>query len=62
MALLIECPKCKHRNSEGVSACKKCEYARFKKDNAKVYWVDFFYQGKRLHERVGPSRAQKQDK
>ena len=57
MALLIECPKCKHRNSEGVSACKKCEYARLKKDNAKVYWVDFFYQGKRLRERVGPSRA-----
>ena len=57
MALLVECPKCRHRNSEGVGTCKKCEYARLKKDNAKTYWVDFFYQGKRYRERIGPSRT-----
>ena len=56
MALLVECPKCRHRNSEGVRTCKKCEYTRLKKDNAKTYWVDFFYQGKRYRERIGPSR------
>ena len=68
MGLLVECPKCRSRNPEGVAACRgnfrsgerkgqKCDYARLNKHSGKTYWIEFREYGKRKRERIGPSKT-----
>ena len=68
MGLLVECPKCRSRNPEGVAACRgnfrsgerkgqKCDYARLNKQAGKTYWIEFREYGKRKRERIGPSKT-----
>ena len=56
MGLLIECPRCKVRNSPKAEKCK-CGQGLRKLGN-KNYWVEFYDgTGRRRRERVGPSKA-----
>jgi integrase len=73
MALLQECPKCKERQSlkywaevgEGdlvkkvLRARVKCESCGFKlnKSSGKVYWIEYYQNGRRKRERIGPSKS-----
>ncbi len=55
MGLLIECPKCKIRNSPKAEKCK-CGLA-LKKLGNKTYWIEFYDEtGGRRRERIGPSK------
>jgi integrase len=55
MALLVECPKCKKRNSTKISTCK-CGL-NIKKAAHKNYWIEFYYNGRKTRKRIGPSKA-----
>ena len=55
MALLIECPKCRKRNSADAASCK-CGF-NIKKAAHKNYWIEYYLHGKRKRERIGPSKA-----
>jgi len=55
MAVLIECPKCKVRNSMRTTECK-CGF-NIKKAAGKIYWVEYYINYKRKRERIGPSKA-----
>lgn len=73
MALLQECPKCKERQSlkywakvgEGDSVKKvvrtrrRCQSCGFKldKSSGKTYWIEYYQNGKRKRERIGPSKS-----
>lgn len=55
MALLIECPECKKRNSQKVKVCK-CGFA-LAKFSGKVYWIEYYDHDRRLRrERIGPNK------
>lgn len=54
MGLLVECPKCHYKGSSSKSQCI-CGY-KFGGGNEKIYWVDYYVDGKRKRERVGPSK------
>jgi hypothetical protein len=56
MGLLVECPKCGHRNSMKTDDCKKCG-RNVKKASGKTYWIEYYFEGGRKRERVGPSKA-----
>jgi integrase len=56
MGLLVECPKCSHRNSLKTDDCKKCG-RNVKKASGKTYWIEYYFEGSRKRERVGPSKA-----
>ncbi len=55
MGLLIECPKCRKRNSTRTASCK-CGL-NIRKAAHKNYWIEFYFRGKRKRERIGPSKA-----
>jgi len=56
MAILIECPNCRYRNSENRGTCKRCGLD-LKKAKDKVYWIEYYTKDrKRKRERVGPWR------
>ncbi len=55
MGLLVECPKCKYRNSPKRNECKKCNFV-LKKSSGKVYWIEYTNMG-RKRERIGPNKA-----
>ena len=55
MALLVECPDCKKRNSADAASCK-CGF-NIKKAAHKNYWIEYYLHGKRKRERIGPSKA-----
>ena len=56
MALLVECPECKKRNSQKVKACK-CGFA-LAKFSGRVWWIEYYDHDKRLRrERIGPNKA-----
>ncbi|MGA2466036.1 MAG: site-specific integrase [Thermodesulfobacteriota bacterium] len=73
MALLQECPKCKERLSldywevvrEGEITRKvkktreKCSSCGFKlrKASGKVYWIEYYINGRRKRERIGPNKS-----
>ena len=40
MALLVECPQCKRRNSQKEKACKGCGFA-LAKHSGRVWWIDY---------------------
>jgi integrase len=56
MGLLVECPLCGHRNSMKTDDCKKCG-RNVKKASGKTYWIEYYVEGGRKRERVGPSKA-----
>ena len=55
MALLIECPDCKRRSSMKATRCK-CGL-NVKKAAGKVYWIEYYVDGRRKRERIGPAKA-----
>jgi integrase len=54
MAILVECPECKARNSVKVKACK-CGFG-LAKFSGRVYWIEFYQAGQRRRERIGPNK------
>jgi len=55
MGLLMECPKCKYRNSLKKDKCK-CGLA-IKKLGNKIYWIEWYDEtGRKRRERIGPSK------
>ena len=54
MALLIECPECKNRNSlkNKSYSCGK----NLRKESHKCYWIEYYVSGKRRRERIGRSK------
>ena len=55
MAILIECPECKKRVSVARKECA-CGF-KFAKSSSKVYWIEYYVNGRRKRERIGPNRA-----
>ncbi len=61
MALLVECPKCKLRNSMKNAKCK-CAF-NIRKAHSKVYWIEYYADnGKRRRERIGNSKEAAQNR
>ncbi len=54
MALLIECPNCKNRNSLKNISCNCGKTLR--KASGKVYWIEYYLAGSRKRERIGHSK------
>jgi integrase len=62
MALLVECPQCKRRNSQKEKACKGCGFA-LAKHSGRVWWIEYYDHDKRLRrERIGPNKAAAEQK
>jgi integrase len=56
MAILVECPTCKYRNSLKKDTCK-CGFP-LKKAAGKAYWIEYYDDaGMRRRERIGPSKG-----
>ncbi len=55
MGLLVECPHCHKRYSLRKSKCQ-CGFG-LKKASGKVYWIEYYIEGRRKRERIGPSKA-----
>jgi integrase len=55
MALLVECPECKKRNSQKAKSCK-CGFA-LAKFSGRVWWIEWYQEGQRIRERIGPNKA-----
>lgn len=53
--MLVECPKCKRRNSAKAKNCK-CGFA-LAKFSGKVYWIDYLVGGYRKRQRIGPNKT-----
>jgi integrase len=63
MGLLVECPKCKRKNSINSKACtskvkddKACGFV-LSKYSGRVYWIEYYLDGQRKRERIGPNKA-----
>jgi integrase len=56
MALLVECQKCKSREAVETKDCKKCGF-KLGKASGKVYWIEYYFNGRRKRERIGPNKA-----
>ena len=54
MALIIECPKCKARKSTKAPTCS-CGI-NLRKSTGKVYWIEYYINGRRKRERIGTSK------
>jgi integrase len=55
MAIQVECPKCKQRNSLKTNNCS-CGFVGIKKHSGKVYWIDYRVGGIRKREKIGRSK------
>ena len=56
MALLVECPECKKRNSQKVKTCK-CGFA-LAKFSGRVWWIEYYdLDGRRRRQRIGNDKA-----
>jgi integrase len=55
MGLLQECPECKKRLSISRKDCP-CGI-KLAKTAGKVYWIEFYIDGRRKRERIGPNKA-----
>jgi hypothetical protein len=61
MALLIECPNCKARNSLKSKSCK-CGFA-LAKFSGRCYWISYYGEDRRQkRERIGPNKAAAQER
>lgn len=56
MALLVECPKCRKRQYDDSKPCIKCD-TPLSKNSKKIYWIEFYVEGKKRRERIGPNKA-----
>ena len=56
MALLVECPQCKRRNSQKEKVCKGCGLA-LAKHSGRVWWIEYYVDGQRKRERIGTNKA-----
>ena len=56
MGFLVECPKCRHRQGDDSISCKKCNTS-LKKFSGKVFWIEYYSNGRRKRERIGPNKA-----
>jgi integrase len=56
MGLLVECPQCKKRNSIPKKKCQGCGFP-LAKFSGKAYWIEYYIEGQRKRERVGPNKA-----
>ena len=54
MAMLQECPKCHKRYGLKSKTCS-CGF-RFAKTAGKIYWIEFYVDGRRRRERIGPNK------
>jgi len=54
MAILIKCPKCKHRMSQEAGTCE-CGL-NIRKADGKPYWIEYRIDGRRKRERIGTSK------
>ncbi len=55
MALLQECPQCKKRYSIHRKLCT-CGF-KFEKASGKVYWIEYYQDGRKRRERIGTNKA-----
>jgi len=55
VALLQECPRCKKRYSIHRKVCT-CGF-RFEKASGKVYWIEYYLDGRKRRERIGTNKA-----
>ncbi len=55
MAVLVECPRCRRRNSGSVVKCRGCGL-NLREAKHKNYWIEFYFKGRRVRERIGPNR------
>lgn len=55
MALLQECPICKKRYSISRKFCA-CGF-KFEKASGKVYWIEYYLDGRKRRERIGTNKA-----
>jgi integrase len=60
MALLQECPECKKRFSLKRKTCL-CGFS-LSKFSGKVYWIEFYLNGRRKRERIGPNKQAAQQR
>jgi hypothetical protein len=57
MAILVECPKCRHRQYDDSIPCKACG-ASLLKFSGRVYWIEYRNsEGMRRRERIGTNKA-----
>jgi integrase len=57
MAILVECPKCRHRQYDDTVPCKQCN-ASLVKFSGKIYWIEYRNaEGVRRRERIGPNKS-----
>jgi integrase len=54
MAILVECPECKKRQSLAKRVCS-CGL-KLVKSSGKVYWIEYYMNGQRRRERIGPNK------
>jgi integrase len=58
MGLKLECPQCKYRNSPKAKTCK-CGVA-LSKFSGRVWWIEYYQEGRRIRERIGPNKGAEQ--
>ena len=57
MALVVECPQCKRRNSQKEKACKGCGFL-LAKHSGRVWWIEYYDHDKRLRrEKIGSNKS-----
>ena len=54
MGILFECPDCKRKHNLKKNTCQ-CGKS-LKKLPHKIYWIEYYVDGKRRRERIGPSK------
>ena len=55
MAVLVECPRCKRRSNLTKEECP-CGF-KLVKFSGKTYWIEFYAEGRRKRERIGPNKT-----
>ena len=56
MALLVECPGCRRRNSQKSRVCGRCGFS-LAKHSGRVWWIEYYLDGHRRRERIGTNKA-----
>jgi integrase len=56
MAILVECPQCRKRQYDDSKPCSRCETS-LSKNPKKVYWIEFYVEGRKRRQRIGSNRS-----
>ena len=56
MALLVECPRCKRKQSTKVKYCNSCTLD-LKNSQDKIFYIDYYHNGRRIREKIGTSKT-----